>query len=551
MLGNLKLLEELQQLFGEEQFARLSTLFMQADEQQLQELNKLATEFDWEPYRKPIGKLLADQMQVETLVPDSYADWKPIVHEAVVYIGSRLSIQRLLPKLFEQLILPANTSLEKRLLCFVAQMPSLQKLGQVIARNRNLHPDLKKELLQLENDIHDVAFADIKQQIEQQLTDKLNTGKVKLAKAIFAEATVCALVRFDWFNPQINSKEQGVFKVIKPHIHEHFAEELDLLSGLAEHLDKMPAHVLKEVNLEQTFDEIASVLKQELDTPQEQANLNEAWQRYTEISGMRVPQVIPTLSTDTITAMSFEPGVKVTAAFNNRKMKRSALAEQIVEALIAIPLFSGDEDVLFHADPHAGNLYVDEQTQQLILFDWAMTGRLNADERRKIVLLFLALFLRDKAMLLHTLTGLSQQPKKLSKAKREQIDQTIADFLHALPLYKLPGVNDVLALTDAIMLDGVRFSSGMMLFRKVLLTLDGVLHDISDRVAIENILSQHVMQHCSQELYGMSMAKGLQPDFQLPLSGKDTLSLAMSAQWFYYRTGMQVGERWFKSFTGQ
>ena len=110
-------------------------------------------------------------------------------------------------------------------------------------------------------------------------------------------------------------------------------------------------------------------------------------------------------------------------------------------------------------------------------------------------------------------------------------------------------MNDLLTLTDDMLLLGVRFSPAMMLFRKVLLTLDGVLHDISDNTAMEKILGDHVLRHCRQELYGINGARCLQPDFKLPLSGSDTLSLAMSAQWYFYRTGMQAGNqmlRWFQ-----
>ena len=93
--------------------------------------------------------------------------------------------------------------------------------------------------------------------------------------------------------------------------------------------------------------------------------------------------------------MTYEPGIKATLAYRNDDKQREHLARQIVEALVAIPLFSADKEVLFHADPHAGNIYVDQQARHLILYDWALTSRLGIEERRRIILLFLGLYLRD------------------------------------------------------------------------------------------------------------------------------------------------------------
>jgi len=549
MLSNIRLLSHLKQLFNDKQLLDIKKLLLQGEgsvSERKRAVQKLLKDFDWDAYRVQLGRLLAEQLPIEQLVPDTYKEWQPVVREAVTYLGGHLSIKRLLPKLLDQMLLPETTTLEKRLLHFVAQMPSLQKLGQVIARNPNLLPALRAELTCLEDDIHDVSYTEIRERIEQQLEARLATGQVQMEATLFAEASVCALLRFSWFNPETGQREQGVFKVVKPHIHEYFNEEIRLLQGLATHLDKQNAHVLDDVSLQDTFAEIAALLQQELDTRSEQAHLMDANERHHLISGLRVPGLILPLCTDTITAMTYEPGTKVTAAYRNDQQKRKQLTRQIVEALVAVPLFSAEQDVLFHADPHAGNLYVDQQAQQLILYDWALTGRLSVDERRHIIFLFLALYLRDENLLLQTVQGLARN--KLSPQRQDRMKTVVHEFVFEYNPYQLPSMHDVLSLTDAMLLLGVRFSSALMLFRKVLLTLDGVLHDISDDVAMETILGDHVLRHCQQALYGSNSAR-LQPDFKLPLSGADRLSLAFSAQWYLYRTGIQTGNkllRWFQ-----
>ena len=108
-------------------------------------------------FREEASQWLVEALSVRYLVPERYAEWRPVVREAMLYFGSHLSTPRLAPKLVEQIELPADTTPEKRLLRLIAKVPGLQKLGQVIARNRHLHPRLRRALTQLENGICDVT----------------------------------------------------------------------------------------------------------------------------------------------------------------------------------------------------------------------------------------------------------------------------------------------------------------------------------------------------------------------------------------------------------
>jgi hypothetical protein len=105
--------------------------------------------------RSPAGQSLRNAMArwivgeivpVERLVPEAYVKWRPPVRDAMTFVVAHLSVQRLAPKLLEQLELPENTSSEERLLRLIAKVPGLQKLGQVIARNQKLRwPGWKTE----------------------------------------------------------------------------------------------------------------------------------------------------------------------------------------------------------------------------------------------------------------------------------------------------------------------------------------------------------------------------------------------------------------------
>ena len=122
-----------------------------------------------EEFRQEASRWISQALSVKRLVPDVYAEWRPLVRDAMIFFGSHLSTPRLAPKLVEQIELPPDTTPERRLLRLIARVPGLQKLGQVIARNRHLHPSVRRELTQLENGICDVTAEEIRTIVVQNL----------------------------------------------------------------------------------------------------------------------------------------------------------------------------------------------------------------------------------------------------------------------------------------------------------------------------------------------------------------------------------------------
>jgi ubiquinone biosynthesis protein len=186
--------------------------------------------------RDAMAEWIVDEIvPVNRLVPEAYENWRPPVRDAMMFVVARLSPARLAPKILEQLELPRGTSPEARLLRLIAKVPGLQKLGQVIARNQHLRPALRNALARLENGIRDVKVEDIRAIIGRDLGPRLKTFDVRVAPTILSEASVSAVVRFTWRDPASGRRERGVFKVLKPHIPEYFAEDMDYLQGLAQH----------------------------------------------------------------------------------------------------------------------------------------------------------------------------------------------------------------------------------------------------------------------------------------------------------------------------
>ena len=122
-----------------------------------------------------------------------------------------------------------------------------------------------------------------------------------------------------------------------------------------------------------------------------------------------MPRLIRPLCTSRITASTEERGIKVTnAAARLPAARRRKVAEQLIEALVAVPLLAAQEDAIFHGDPHAGNLLYNNRTGELTIIDWALRERLSRDQRRHLALLFLMVSLRDPVGACNEVLALTQ-----------------------------------------------------------------------------------------------------------------------------------------------
>ena len=491
--------------------------------------------------RSPAGQAMRDTMArwivdeivpVERLVPQAYLAWRPPVRDAMMFVIARLSPARLAPKLLEQLELPLDTSAEVRLLRLIAKVPGLQKLGQVIARNQHLRPALRNALERLENGIRDVRPEDVVGIIRQELGPRVEKYCVKIAPAILSEASVSAVVRFTWRNPESGKRERGVFKVLKPHIPEYFSEDMDYLQGLAqyfsdrEHDYEFPAKLLPD-----TFKKVRRLLRHEVNFRREQKTLLEAWGLYRSMRGVRVPRLIQPLCTSLITALSEERGIKVTSAAERLPAsRRRKVAEQLIEALIAVPLLASQENAVFHGDPHAGNLLYNNRTGELTIIDWALRERLSRDQRRHLALLFLMVTLRDPVGTCNEVLALTQQHIRGTSPKGRMVGEFVTHFLGELPMGRLSSGVDAMLLLERLAMKGVKFPGSLIMLSKVMFTLDGILGDIGGSDGgLGFAIARHVAQHWISN----------RREFRSPLKTRDWVTLQCSALLYTGRLWLQ------------
>ena len=483
-------------------------------------------------WRDELGRWTVRMVPVDLLVPEEYRQWRPLVRDAMGFVVSRLSANRLAPKVVEQMELTADTPPEERLLRFIAKVPGLQKIGQVLARNRKLDPRVRRALSELENGISDVSINEIRAIIVQQLRRRLAKHAVEIDSAILCEASVSAVVPFTWRNPESGRRERGVFKVLKPYIPSCYAEDMKILQQLAGHLArKHRTSGVRLAGLAETLTEIRLLLEREVDFRGEQKTLLNALRIYRSVPGVRVPRLIEPLSTDVITALTRESGAKVTEALTRLDTDRVRVAERLAEALVAVPALTRDKDAIFHADPHAGNVLYDKRHGELVILDWALTEHLTRSQRKNVLMLVLMMILRDADGVHRAVECLRERRTAEDREQTRIVREHVNRFLDALPLFQVPAAMDAMRLLDEIAMEGIRFPAALLMYRKASFTLDGVLEDIAgSSIRMDTAITRYAAEHWAATCATLVSL----------LSPADWIALDWSAVTFVSRVGARM-----------
>src|SRR5512132_561776 len=223
-----------------------------------------------------------------------------------------------------------------------------------------------------------------------------------------AEASVAVVVPFSWRNGAPTGAAGGVLKLLKPGIEEKLEEELELLRRIGALLDeRCAAYGLPEIDYEDTFAQVSTLLAHEVCLQREQEHMANARKACAGLSSIIVPEVYE-FSTPRLTAMQRIVGTKVTDADTLSAAGRRKLGDTIVETLLARPLWSAAPLTLFHADPHAGNLFATAHGKLAIL-DWSLVGHLTKNDRVQLTQILLGAFTLDASRIRQAIDELAQR----------------------------------------------------------------------------------------------------------------------------------------------
>jgi ubiquinone biosynthesis protein len=461
---------------------------------------------------------LLDESALASVLPDELAHFrKPLAGALAVFLQG-LPSEHQAALLKDQAALP-DASPSQRLAVLARSCPALHKLGQVLARDRRLPAPLRGHLQELESLPPSVPLAAIEAILTRELGALEQRGVTPLPPAL-AEASVAIVVPFH----HAGTTEQGVFKVLKPGVEERLELELELLGRVGAYLDQRCGELgIPPLDYQESFQQVRDRLRHEVRLDLEQQHLARARAVYATQPQVHVPALLPHC-TPRVTAMERLTGVKITDHGLPSPDERRRLGDLVIEALIAGPIFARADEALFHGDPHAGNLLLTTDGRLGIL-DWSLAGVLGEHDRIAFAQMALGCLTLDSQRIVTSLAGLA----KWGRIDRPALASVVHAWLGRIRQGYLPGFTSLMDLLDeAVQKGGLRVGADLLLFRKSLHTLEGVVADIGapeDR--LDAVLLVQLLGHLVVEYPQRWLALPSSRAFATRLSNADLLEAAL------------------------
>jgi ubiquinone biosynthesis protein len=474
-----------------------------------------------------------DPQALAAVVPDCYAEFRPAMADGLAFFLRHLAPARLAEVWQAQAGLPADATLPRRLVVFLHACPALHKLGQVLARHRELDPELRRHLQELESLEPRTPAGELRPLVARELAPAAGPYRIQVGESALAEGSVAVVVPLTWSDPADGSHapRSGVAKVLKPGVVERLDEDLYILGLLAGYLEeRWAAYGLPPLPYGEILAEVADLLIHEVRLRQEQDHLRLAAVQFRGQRDVQVPELLP-FCTDALTAMEYVPGVKVTDREAAPAWRRPALFLAAVRALLGDVLFSRAESVLFHGDPHAGNLLATPDGRLGVL-DWSLAGRLTADDRVHLAQVLVGGWALDAARVAAAVAGLAG-----GDADEGLIRRHVGTALAGLGWSRPAGPAWVLGLLDDLARAGLRFPPHLLLFRKAFLSLQGVLEDVWPGGSLDAALLADAFGRLAWE-WPLRWWKPLDDrDYGTHVSTADLVSVALGAPAAWARAG--------------
>ncbi|MDA8205601.1 MAG: AarF/UbiB family protein [Thermaerobacter sp.] len=273
----------------------------------------------------------------------------------------------------------------------------LIKVGQFLSSRVDLLPKpYLTELSKLQDRVKAAAWKDIVPIVEHDL------GPLGSRFMWFAASPLAAASLGQVYEAVLLNGERVAVKVQRPGIDDIVKADLRALSWVVRVLSRL-TEFGRTFDLHMVLREFRRLVFEELDYHRELQNTEVIREDLRTYPHVKVPHTYPELSSDRVLVMEYCQGIKIDHVDELKAagISPSLVAERVIRLYLHMVLESG----VYHADPHAGNLFVGPGAE-LILLDYGMVGSLDIATKRNIRRLFVAVSGRDAGSLLDAMAAL-------------------------------------------------------------------------------------------------------------------------------------------------
>lgn len=375
------------------------------------------------------------------------------------------------------------------------------KLGQILSTRADLlPPDYLSELTKLQDSATPVPFEEIQNVLLTELGQPienifLHFEHEPLASASIGQAHAATLP----------DGAEVVVKIRRPGVVEQVNEDLEILKELAATAARH-WEFADQYDLVGLVDEFSQTLRSELDYVREGHSAERFAANFASDASIHIPRVFWETTTSRVLTLERIRGVKINdlAGLDAQGTDRRWLANYATNVVLKMMC----EDGFFHADPHPGNFFI-EQDGAIGLIDFGMVGVLDERTQERLADLLIAISHQDADRLVDTFLDLGVTRKRVDRALfRRDIEHLLATYW-GLPLSELK-VSALLNDCFAVMRQHhLHLPSNLALLLKTVIMIEGLGENLNPDFHFTATLAPYTERLVLREYSPLRWIRGL------------------------------------------
>lgn len=301
--------------------------------------------------------------------------------------------------------------------------PTFVKLCQVLSNRPDILPEeLITELQKLQSNVPPFPTEEAIAVIEQETGKKIEELFSYFENDVLGSASIGQVHR-----ARLVSGEEVVVKVQRPGVREQIQSDLQILKDLVQFAD---GYFQNQgiLNAGDIVDQFEKTMAKELQYLTEARAMDQFRNFYKDNTTFYVPKPYREISTDKVLVIEFVAGCKITDV---EKLQEWGLKPtDIADRGLDIYLTQIFEFGYFHADPHPGNVLVQE-SGRIVLIDFGMVGKMLPKDKFAFAGVYVAMANHDPAAMANSLRSLAiEHDIKDMRVLEMELNDLIEDFAY-------------------------------------------------------------------------------------------------------------------------
>lgn len=361
--------------------------------------------------------------------------------------------------------------------------PTFVKIGQIMSTRQDMFSQRYcKELMKLRSNVNPLSYDVILNVIEEEYGCNISDVFLSIDEEPLGSASIAQVHK-----AVLKSGQEVVIKVQRPHIYEMMERDIALIRR-ASRILRLSEVLGSVVDIDIVLDEFWAAAKQEMDFTVEAGYATRFKQTYEKLKYIDAPIIYREYTTTKVLMMEYIDGIEIDQ--HGQLLSYGYDLKEIADKLADNYITQIIDDGFFHADPHSGNIRI--QDGRIVWIDFGMMGILDNRDRELMKQAVQAIVLNDSGKLVEVILTLGIHKDNIDyPAFLNQIEAFMNQYL-TLELSQIrldEVVQDIFTICHKFR---ISMPKGISMLARGMVSMESTLMDLNPNTNIIHIAANHM-----------------------------------------------------------